>query len=142
MNIVPWYELFEWLSSLRGFKWSKNVDGFDVNSVSEKSAIGYILEVDLEYPDELDVLHNDSPLAPEKIAVSFDMLSDYCWKIADEQSYWVKKYIDFNTETRTNATNGFEKDFFKLMINSVDWKTMENLRKRINARLINNKKYF
>ena len=34
-----------------GFKWLKNVDGFDVNPISEKSPIGYILEVDLEYPD-------------------------------------------------------------------------------------------
>ena len=39
----------------------------DVNSVSEKSPIGYILEVDLEYPDELHVLHNDYPLVPEKL---------------------------------------------------------------------------
>ena len=49
-----------------GFKWLKNVDGFDVNSVSEKSPIGYFLEVDLEYPDELHELHNDYLLAPEK----------------------------------------------------------------------------
>ena len=41
-----------------------------------------------------------------------------------------------------NATNGFEKDFFKLMINSFSGKTMENLRKRINVRLVNNKKDF
>ena len=41
------------------FKWSKNVDNIDVNSISEKSPIGYNLEVDLEYPDELHVLHND-----------------------------------------------------------------------------------
>ena len=67
-----------------GFKWLKNVDGFDVNSISEKSPIGYILEVDLEYPDELHVLHNDYPLAPEKLAIPYDMLSDYCKKIADE----------------------------------------------------------
>ena len=67
-----------------GFKWLKNVDGFDVNSISEKSPIGYILEVDLEYPDELHVLHNDYPLAPEKLAISYDMLSDYCKKIANE----------------------------------------------------------
>ena len=67
-----------------GFKWLKNVDNFDVNSVSEKSPIGYILEVDLEYPDELHVLHNDYPLAPEKLAIPYDMLSDYCKKIADE----------------------------------------------------------
>ena len=52
-----------------GFKWLKNVDNFDVNSISEKSPIGYILKVDLEYPDELHVLHNDYPLAPEKLAI-------------------------------------------------------------------------
>ena len=162
-----------------GFKWLKNVDGFDVTLIVKKSRIDYILEVDLEYPDELHELHNDYPLAPEKLAVSSDMLSKYCKKIADKyeikvgdvkklipnlgnktkyvlhyknlqlylslgmkltkihkvlkfkQSDWMKKYIDFNTEKRTNAANSFEKDFFKLMINSVYDKTMENLRKRI-----------
>ena len=59
----------------------KNVDGFDVVLISQ---IGYILEVDLEYPDELHELHNDYPLAPEKRAVSYDMLSNYCKKIADK----------------------------------------------------------
>ena len=54
----------------------------------------------------------------------------------------MKKYINFNTEKRTNAANSFEKDFFKLMINSVYGKTMENLRKRINVRFVNNKKDF
>ena len=49
----------------------------------------------------------------------------------------MKKYIDFNTEKRMNAANDFEKDFFKLMINSVYGKTMENLWKRINVRLVN-----
>ena len=51
----------------------------------------------------------------------------------------MKKHIDFNTERRRNAANSFEKDFFKLMINSVYDKTMENLRKRINVRLVNMK---
>ena len=70
--------------SYGGFMWLKNVDNFDVNSISEKSPIGYILEVDLEYLEELHVLHNDYPLAPEKRAVSSDMLSKYCKKIADK----------------------------------------------------------
>ena len=59
-----------------GFKWLKNVDGFNVNSISEKSSIGYIFEVDLEYPDKLSVLHNDYPLPPEELAIPYDMLSD------------------------------------------------------------------
>ena len=135
-------------------------------------------------------MHNDYPLAPEKLAVSSDMLSNYCKKIADKyeikvgdvkklipnlgnktnyvvhyrnlqlylflgmkltkiyriskfkQSDWMKKYIDFNTEKRTNAANSFEKDFFKLMFNSVHGKAMENLRKRINFRLVNNETDF
>ena len=53
----------------------------------------------------------------------------------------MKKYIDFNTKKRMSATNDSEKDFFKLMINYVYGKTMENLRKRLNVRFLNNKKY-
>ena len=139
-------------------------------------------------------LHNDYPLAPEKLVVTNDMLSKYCKKIADtydikvgdveklipnlghktkyvvlyrnlqlylslgmklvkihrvlkfKQSDWMKKYIDFNTEKRKNAANDFEKycanDFEKLMINSVYGKTIENLRKIINVRLVSNEKDF
>ena len=50
--------------------------------ISEKSEIGYFLEVDLEYPDILHELHNDSPLAPQKLAVSSDMLPEYCKETA------------------------------------------------------------
>ena len=54
----------------------------------------------------------------------------------------MKKYIDFNNEKRTNAANSLEKDFCKLMINSLYGKTMEHLQKRMNVRLVNNETYF
>ena len=53
----------------------------------------------------------------------------------------MKKYIDFNTKKRTNAANSFEKNFLKLIINSIYGKTMENLQKRINIRLKNEKDF-
>ena len=59
-----------------------------------------------------------------------------------KQPDWMKKYIDFNTKKRMNTANDFEKDFFKLRINSVYGKAMENLRKRIIVRLVNNEKDF
>ena len=62
------------------FEWLENIDKFDVTSINDKSPIGYFLEVDLEYPKGLHELHNDFPLAPEKLTVSNDM-SKYCKKI-------------------------------------------------------------
>ena len=142
-----------------GFKWLKTDDGFDVTLIGKKSQIDYILDVDLEYPDELHELHNNYPIAPEKLAVSYDMLSNYCKKIADEyeikvggiksfitslgnktnyvvcyrylqlyfslgmkltkihrvlkfkQSYWMKKYIDFNTEKEKMLSMILKKTF-------------------------------
>ena len=53
-----------------------------------------------------------------------------------KQSDWMRQYIFFNTEKRMSAANDFEKDFFKLMVNSVYGKTMKNFRKRVNVRLV------
>ena len=66
------------------FEGLKNVDSFDVMSINEKNDVGYILEVGLKYPDELHELHNDYPLAPEKLTVTNDILSNYCKSIADK----------------------------------------------------------
>ena len=172
------------------FKWmtQKQIDKIDLAKYKEDCDKGLILEVDLEYSKELHDLHNDYPLAAEKLKVSNYMLSEYCKKIASkfnistglvhkliptlnnkekyvlhyrnlqlyielglkitkihrvlefDQSPWLKKYIDYNTQKRTNAKNSFEKDFFKLMNNSVFGKTMENIRKRVDVRLITNEK--
>ena len=75
----------------------KNVDGFDVSSISKKSSIGDILEVDLEYPDELHIVHNDYPLSPEKLAILYDMLSNYCKKIDDKYGIKVGDVIKLIT---------------------------------------------
>ena len=173
-----------------GFRWMKqqHIDNLDLAKYREDSKTGIILEVDLKYPKKLHDLHNDYPLAPEKIKLSETMLSDYSRKIAEKygistglvhkliptlsskekyvlhyrnlqlyidlglkvtkvhrvlkfnQSPWLKQYIDFNTEKRTNAKNSFERDFFKLMNNSVFGKTMENIRKRVDVRLVTNEK--
>ena len=172
------------------FKWmsEKEISKIDLGKYKTDGKKGLILEVDLEYPQELHDLHNDYPIAPEKVKVSNGMLSEYCKKIADkynisiglvsklvpmlgdkkeyvlhyrnlqlyldlglkikkvhrvlefDQSPWIKQYIDFNTEKRKHAKNTFEKDFFKLMNNSVFGKTMENLRKRVDVRLVTNEK--
>ena len=78
---LPYHE-FIWLNK-------KEIDKFDVNStqcnsIEENSSNGYILEVDLKYPDELHQLHNDYHLAPEKLEISHDILSNYCSNIANK----------------------------------------------------------
>ena len=70
--------LYGWLMSkylpYSKFEWLKNVDKLDVMSINERSDVGYILQVDLKYPKDSYKLNNDYPLAPEKLAVTNDIL--------------------------------------------------------------------
>ena len=72
MNNLYGWAMSEYLP-YEGFKWLKNVDKSDLMSIKEKSPIEYFVEVDLEYSDKLHELHNNYPLAPEKLVVSSDM---------------------------------------------------------------------
>lgn len=148
-----------------GFKWI-NTD-IDIMNVNDESPKGYILEVDLKYPKELHDLHNDFPLAPEnkvvneklpkllttlydkkKYVIHYSTLKKYIslglklekiHKVLEfDQSNWLKSYIDFNTNLRALAKNEFEKDYYKLMNNSVFGKTMENKRNHVDIRLVSN----
>ena len=81
MNDLHGWEMCSCLT-YGGFKSLKDVDNFNLNSISENNPVFF--KVDLEYPDELHALHNDYPLALEKLAISYDMFSDYCKKIAGQ----------------------------------------------------------
>ena len=72
------------------FKWLKNVGKLDVNEVSKDISKGYILEVDLEYPEELHDLRNQYPLAPEKIEIRESVNSDYCKEIGNKHNISVR----------------------------------------------------
>ena len=127
---------------------------------------GYLLEVDIKYPKELHDNHNDLPFMCEQMEINHVkklvpnlhnkrnyvihiraldqalthglILEKIHQAIEFNQSAWMKTYIDFNTQIRTKATNDFQKDFFKLMDNAVFGKTMENIRKHRNIKLVRN----
>ena len=156
--------LYGWAMSkplpTRRFEWMNEKD------LNNWGNIPCILEVDFEYPQELHDLHNAYPLAPERIKIG--KVEKLVPNLNDKEKYvlyhnilkqyeslglkitkihkgikfheepWLEKYITLNAKLRTNAKNKFEKDFFKLMNNSVFGKTMENLRNRVDVRLVTN----
>ena len=141
-----------------------------VNHLSKNDKYGYLLEVDVEYPKELHDLHNDIPFMCSKMKVGgveklipnlYDkekyiihirvlkqvidhgfILKKIHRCIRFLQSPWMKEYIDFNTRLRTAAQNNFEKDFYKLMNNSVFGKTMENIHRYRDKKLVNTKEKY
>ena len=79
------------------------------------------------------ILHRDNLLLYESVGLQISKIHR---GITFAESPWFKKYIDLNTGLRAKATNNFEKDFFKLINNSVFGKTMGNIRNRVDIKLI------
>ena len=150
---------FKWEKDIERFTTKKIA-----NLVKRNGRKGYLLEVDVEYPTELHDTHNDLPFMPEKMEINKveklipnlynkekyvvhirklnqDLKHGLVLKkvhrvISYRQSAWLKDYIDKNTKLRKESSSDFEKDFFKLMNNSVFGKTMENKRKHKDMRLV------
>ena len=150
---------FKWVNDISEIN-EKFVKSYD----KKNSDKGYILEVDVDYPSKLHKLHSDMPFLPERMKI--DKTQKLVCNLRDKKKYvvhisilkqalnhglklkklqrviefhqeaWLKKYIDMNTELRKKASNDFEKDFFKLMNNAVFGKTMENVRKHRDIKLV------
>ena len=143
---------------------SVDVNPNEISESATRTDKGYILEVDVSYSRELHNPHNDLPFMCERMEING--VEKLVPNLRDKKNYvihiqalnqalqhglrldrihqtiefdhspWLKTYIDFNTQLITAATNDFEKDFFKLMNNSVFGKTMESVRKHRNIKLV------
>ena len=139
-----------------------------IKNYDENNDKGYILEVDVKYPKRLQELQSDLPFLSERMEVNkckklvcnlfnkkkyvvhinaLKQALNHGLKfkkihrvIEFNQEAWLKPYIDMNTELRKAAKNDFEKDLFKLMNNSVFGKTMENIRKHRDIKLVTKNK--
>ena len=153
---------FKWVEDLVEFN-ERFIQNYNENSDEE-----YILEVDVEYPKELFNFHKDLPFLPKrekinkckKLICTIESKEKYTVHIRAlrqalnhglklkkvhrviqfNQKAWLKSYINVNTELRKEAKNDFEKDFYKLMNNSVFGKKMENVRNYRDIKLVTTKK--
>ena len=154
---------FEWVKN------SSNFNKDFIKEYDENSNTGYFFEVDVEYPKTLFNSHNiELPFLPERKKVG--KVEKLICSIEDKEKYvihiralkqalnhglklkkvhrviqfiqkeWLKPYIDMNTKLRKEAKNDFEKDFFKLMNNSVFGKTSENVRNHRDIKLVTSDK--
>ena len=151
------------------FRWV-DIKPDKISKLAKRKSKGYLLEVDVRYPKELHDSQNDLPFMCERMkingveklipnlydkkryvihiraldqALKYGLVLERIHKAIEfKQSAWMKEYIDFNTKLRTAATNDFEKDFYKLMNNSVFGKTIENIRKHRNIKLVTNREAY
>ena len=149
---------FKWVNDI------SKIDEDFVKVYNKNDNKDYILDVDVDYPSKLQNLHSDLPFLPERMVINntkklvcnlndkknyivhinvLKQALDHGLKLRKvhrvikfEQEAWLKEYIDVNTELRKKATNDFEKDLFKLMNNAVLGKTMENVRKHRDIKLV------
>lgn len=152
----------------KDFVWLTNqeIENLNIMNISNTSEKGYVLEVDLEYPENLHNDHNEFPFCPEnykpqnskcfklipnlknkeKYVIHYTLLKQCIENgikltkvhrvIQFTQSAWLKKYIDLNTNLRNNSKNEFDKNNYKLANNSIYGKTMENVDRRTDIRLV------
>ncbi|XP_077260494.1 uncharacterized protein LOC143896465 [Temnothorax americanus] len=148
------------------FRWVEDVSNFEFSAIALDSPTGYILEVDLEYPQNKHDAHADLPFCPTRdkppgkrqdklLATLYDKkryVTHYrnlqqCTRhglrvtkihrvLQFAQSPWLCNYIELNTKFRTLAKNDFEKNLYKLMNNAVFGKTMENVRNHVDVKLV------
>lgn len=153
---------------IKGFQWcEKEFTADDILNIPDDADTGYIMEVDLDYPESLHDLHNDYPFCAEnklvpntknvkkllltltpknnyvihyrmlKLALQHGLILKKVHRVQFEQTAWLKSYIELNTKMRAKATNDFEKELYKLLNNAIFGKSMENVRSRVDIRLRN-----